>query len=220
MSKPKSNPSLLAAYICAVATIFSATVALLPKLTCEVPKPISTVDAQDANSWTPLYMAARDNKTATVEALLAQGADPNKADNHGWTPMFQAARLGNAQMVKDLLGKGAAVDVQSDMKETPLHLAAANGDLDTINAIAVDKSGNPIVNVNAEDAHGLRPLHYAARKGHAQAVKLLLALGAEDAKNDQGQTAMDLASNNEVKDALRDAQPHKGRGNPLRIKIF
>ncbi len=220
MSKPKTNPSLLAAYIGAVATLFSATVALLPKLGCDGPKSVPAVNQKDANSWTPLFMAARDDKTAVVDALLAQGADPNQADNHGWTPLFQAARQGNARMVRDLVAKGAAVDIQSDMKETPLHLAAANGDLDTITAIATDNDGKAVVNVNAEDIHGLRPLHYAARKGHGQAVRLLLSLGAEDSKNDQGQTAMDLASNSEVKDALKQAQPHTGRGNPLKIKIF
>lgn len=220
MSKPKSNPSLVAAYIGAVATIFSATVALVPKMGCEGPKPVASVNQKDANNWTPLFMAARDNKASAVQALLAQGADPNQADSHGWTPIFQAARQGNAQMARDLIAKGAAVDIQSDMKETPLHLAAANGDLDTISAIATDKDGKAVVNVNAEDSHGLRPLHYAARKGQAQAVKLLLSLGAEDSKDDQGQTAMDLAANNDVKNALRQAQPHPSKGNPLKIKIF
>ncbi|MEA2552574.1 MAG: hypothetical protein QOJ65_750 [Fimbriimonadaceae bacterium] len=220
MSKSRKNPSLIAAYIGAAATLFSAAVAIMPKPSCERPKETSVmVDAKDPNNWTPLYRAARSNNETAVQRLLAQGADPNAADSHGWTPIFHAARFGNSEMTRALLSKGAAVDIQSDMKETPLHLAAANGDLDTIRALAVGKDGSPIVNVNVEDSHADRPLHYAARKGRAEAVKLLIGLGAEDSKDDQGHTAMDLASNNDVKDELRKILPKKGRGNPLKIRL-
>lgn len=219
MSKSKPNHTLITAYIGAVAALVSASVAVIPKLSCEAPKPASAVDQKDANSWTPLFRAAAADKTASVEALLAQNADPNQPNNHGWTPIFEAAKNGNAQMVRDLVAKGAAVDIAGDMKETPLHMAAQNGDVDTIKAVALDKAGTTVVNVNAEDAHGQRPLHYAAKKGHVDAVNLLLELGAEDAKDDQGQTALDVAANGQVKDALRKALPQKGHGNPFKIRI-
>ena len=220
MGKPKIHPNVWAAYVTAAATIFAASVAVLPKLGCKGSTASSIVDQRDPNNWTPLYRAARDNNEATVKQLLAQGADPNVADNHGWTPIFQAARCGNAEMVRDLMAKGAAIDLQSDLKETPLHMAAESGSADTIRAIALDKNGNPTVNVNAEDAHGQRPLHYAAKAGDEDAVKLLLDMGAEDSKDDDGHLAVDLAANDKVRDLIKNAQPKQpGRGNPFKIKL-
>jgi ankyrin repeat protein len=221
MGKPRIHPNVWAAYVTAAATIVTASFALIPKMGC---KPASTempaiVDLKDPNNWTPLYRAARDNNESGVVRLLAQGADPNTPDNHGWTPLFQAARRGNAQMIRDLMGKGAAIDVQSDLKETPLHLAASSGDVETIKAVALDKSGNPMVNVNAEDVHGQRPLHYAAKAGNPDAVKELLDIGAEDSKDDEGRLAQDVAKNGKCRDLIKDALPKRGRGNPLRLRL-
>jgi ankyrin repeat protein len=221
MAKPKIHPNVWAAYVTALATIFAASMAVLPKLSCNAPKesPPVVVDQKDANNWTPLYRAARDGNTSGVQRLLDQGADPNTADNHGMTPLYQAARRGNAQMATILMAKGAAVDLQTDLKETPLHMAAQSGDVDTIKAIALDKNGNTMVNVNAEDIHGQRPLHYAAKSGNADAVKLLLDLGAEDSKDEDGHLAVDLAKDSKCRDLIKDALPKQGHGNPFKIRI-
>ena len=115
--------------------------------------------------------------------------------------------------------KGAAVELQSDMKETPLNLAASSGSADAIKAVALDKSGNQMVNVNAEDVHGQRPIHYAARTGSEEAVQALLDRGAEDSKDDEGRTAEDMAKTGKVRSMIHDALPKKGRGNPLKIRL-
>jgi ankyrin repeat protein len=221
MAKAKIHPNVWAAYVTALATVTAASLAVFPKLSCGAPetKANALVDQKDPNNWTPLYRAARDNNTSGVSRLLSQGADPNTADNHGWTPIFQAARRGNPQMVRDLMAKGAAIDVASDLKETPLHLAAASGDVDTVRAVATDRSGNTIVNVNAEDVHGKRPLHFAAKAGREEVVKLLLYLGAEDSKDEDGHLAQDLAANGKCRDLIKDSLPKKGRGNPFKIKL-
>jgi len=224
MGKPKIHPNVWAAYVTAAATIFAAVLAVSPRLGCEgtsgSQSPAVVVDKKDPNNWTPLYRAARDNNTTGVVRLLAQGADPNAADNHGWTPIFLAARCGNPLMIHALMDKGAAVDVQSDLKETPLHMAAESGNADAIRAVALDKSGNKMVNVNAEDAHGQRTLHYAARSGSEAAVQTLLDLGAEDAKDDEGHTAQDIAKTDKVRNLIKDSLPKQpGRGNPFKIRI-
>ena len=47
---------------------------------------------------------------------------------------------------------------------------------------------------NARDRRGVRPLHYAARAGHAEAVERLLAADAEaDVEDNDGHTAMHKA---------------------------
>jgi ankyrin repeat protein len=222
MSKPKIHPNVWAAYVTAGATVVAAAVAFIPKNSpdrAEPSKPQALVDQRDPNNWTPLYRAARDNNESAVERLLDQGADPAAADNHGITPIFLAATRGNAKMVRILIGKGAAIDVANDLKQTPLHMAAQGGDIDTIKALAVDRNGNPTMNVNAEDIHGQRPLHYASKAGKVEAVKLLLDLGAEDSKDDEGHSAYELAASNQVRDAIKDAQPKLGHGNRFKIKL-
>ena len=51
--------------------------------------------------------------------------------------------------------------------------------------------------INAVDATGATPLHFAARKGHESTVKLLLELSADAAVLDnQGKSAADTAAEN------------------------
>lgn len=62
-------------------------------------------------------------------------------------------------------------------------------------------------NVNATDRWGFTPLHEAAQKGRTQLCALLLAHGANPTMiNYEGQTALDLATAEDVKCLLMDAQ--------------
>jgi hypothetical protein len=73
----------------------------------------------------PLIEAVKAGNLATVEALLASGADIHQQDEQGWTPLNWAAGKGEAAMVTLLLRHGANVlQVGRDLR-TPYMIALA-----------------------------------------------------------------------------------------------
>ena len=60
------------------------------------------------------------------------------------------------------------------------------------------------VDVNKKDKDGWTPLHYAANRGHVDVVKILLKNKADKTlKTNDGGTALDWASNEEIKQLLQ-----------------
>ncbi|KAI7694650.1 hypothetical protein SSS_01534, partial [Sarcoptes scabiei] len=118
------------------------------------------------------------------------------------TPLHLAAGYNNFDVAEFLLEKGADVNAPDKGGLIPLHNAASYGHLD-IAALLIKHQ----TNVNATDRWGFTPLHEAAQKGRTQLCALLLAHGADPTmKNYESQTALDLASADDVKCLLMDAQ--------------
>jgi len=73
------------------------------------------------------------------------------------------------------------------------------------------------MNVNAMTLSGWTPLHYAARRGYTNVVKLLLAKSADvSAKDKNGRTALDYArtaGHADVVELLRGANIHAEKRN-------
>ena len=108
--------------------------------------------------WNP------DAQTATIECLLAAGADPNAADRSGVTPLHRAVRTRSAAAVRSLLDAGAPVRQRNGRGSTPLHLA--------VQTTGRSSSGS------AE-----------ARQQQAEIVQLLIAHGARATdRSSQGKT--------------------------------
>lgn len=61
----------------------------------------------DATGSTALHLAAREDNSRTVSALLEKGADPNATDDHGMTPLHVAAKEGACDTAMVLLVAGA-----------------------------------------------------------------------------------------------------------------
>lgn len=95
----------------------------------------------------PLHVAAREGRTETVDALLADGADPNAKANPGVT---------------------GVPNLKADMGDTPLHVAAGKGRAAVVTALLVAAADR-----NAKDIKGRTPLHVAAESGHTRAAALL-----------------------------------------------
>jgi ankyrin repeat protein len=74
----------------------------------------------DRAGRTELHYAARDNDSAAMRRLLAQGSNPSAADDEGWTPLHFAAHENAAEATRLLLEAGATVDVRDAHGNTPL----------------------------------------------------------------------------------------------------
>jgi len=130
------------------------------------------VDAQDAQGCTALLRAAGGGHRATVDLLIARGADPQHAANTGATPLSAAVSMRQGDIVDALLSAGAQLEHRLPGGVTVLMLSAALG-LPDITARLLNAGAS----VQAGDAQGLTPLHCAALYGFtAREQPRLLAL--------------------------------------------
>jgi ankyrin repeat protein len=75
------------------------------------------------NGWTPLLHAVHKAQAGTAAALLAAGADANRAGDGGTTPLMMAAGYGNRALVALLLQHGAKPSATDRHGETALDYA-------------------------------------------------------------------------------------------------
>ena len=161
-----------------------------------------------------LEAAKRGELARLVRLLTPDNVNCRDAQGRNSTPLHLAAGYNNFEVAQYLLeglsqpanGKSGCgkADVNAPDKGglIPLHNAASYGHLD-IAALLIKHD----TNVNATDRWGFTPLHEAAQKGRTQLCALLLAHGADPTlKNHEGQTALDLASAEDVQCLLLDAQ--------------
>lgn len=153
---------------------------------------------------TALLAATRDSYSGRIDAvmtLLANGADPNLADDGGNTPLHLAALTRDAGVAQSLLDAGAQLDAINREDMTPLGLAC-----EAANWVVVEF----LVKHGARsDVEGATPalLFAAAVDGDdPRGVKLLLKAKARvNARGPQGRSALmvaALADNAEIADAL------------------
>jgi len=64
----------------------------------------------DAYGRIPLHYASAAGDVPTVHRLLAEGADPNAADDNGMTPLHFATQESRLEVALILLDAGASVD--------------------------------------------------------------------------------------------------------------
>jgi len=137
-----------------------------------------------------LHEAARLGDLATVERLLAAGADPN-----GWpdssSPLMFAAEAGHAAVVALLLAHGAEVERRDHNGERALLRAAQQGQAETLRLL-LEAGAAPD---SSDDPYGGSPLIEASRHGHVAAARLLLEAGADPRwQSDSGWTPLYAAT--------------------------
>lgn len=126
------------------------------------------VHARDADGWTPLFWAARDNDLAMIEKLLELGADIHAEDVYGSTALFYAIYHERRKAAKLLILKGADVNAKSDEGETPL-MAAASENNGALILLLLTLGADP----TATDKAGKRAYDYFGRSATKEVRALL-----------------------------------------------
>ncbi len=188
--------------------------------TCYAPDP----NVANKDKYTPLHVAAERSSLEVVEYLVDKGADlnataivcfgsnPNLGDSvlglvtDYYTPLnFAASRCDGLNITMYLVQeKGVDIDVKS------LNLAAEGGHLETLQYLIGERADL----VNATDNYGDTPLH-AAVYGGLHVVQYLKENGADiDAKNNRGQTPLEVAlelNKSDIIHSLKNLQHHRGK---------
>ncbi len=140
---------------------------------------------------TVLIKAAQNGQTEVTQILLEVGALPNTAGFLGKTALFWTAERGHLGVAQALLEKNADPNIKDVSGRTPLMVAAGNGNAKLVEALIKNKA-----DVNAREGSelsapssmfgvsGATALIHAARAGHTDVVKLLLAAGGDATATD------------------------------------
>ena len=136
------------------------------------------VNVAQADGMTALHWAALNGDVKTLDAVLAAKPKVEPVTRLGsYTPLHLASSRGHAAAVTRLLAAGSRPGAVTDSGVQPLHLAAQAGDAASVNAL-LDRGAN----VNAKDTtHGRTALIFATSLGRTDAMKALLARGADPA---------------------------------------
>ncbi len=151
------------------------------------------VNQRDADGYIALHYAGRCGDLRVVRSLLAAGADVNARSKDGVTPLMASIDMafGKPDITLALLEAGSDVNAVDSQGHTALWIATTESSVDVMREL-LRRGANPNVRLVAG---GNTPLHMAAMNGLAERVELLLRFGANaTARNDRGQTPLDLAS--------------------------
>ena len=110
----------------------------------------------------------------TVRWLIEQGVEVNDCDRKGFTAVHKAAKKSNLHVLKLLKTSGANTHAQSkDGYNSIMSVLKGTGDCDTVRWLIEEG-----VDVNHSNRKGYTVVHYAAKKGNLDVLKLLKASGA------------------------------------------
>jgi ankyrin repeat protein len=174
---------------------------------------------RDCNGRTALHFAAQRGCPAPLFAvLMSAGADVNATNNQDDTPLLAAVAAGNLELVKLLVRAGANLAAKNKYGFTALMLAckenkeeaaallmlACKEEKEEAAALLTEATQNAAALDVQDTKYKRSALHYASSSGLESIVAKLLSLGADVALKDSWcKTALDVATNDEVKAALR-----------------
>ena len=121
---------------------------------------------------TQMFDAIRNGDTATVQALLKSGADPNQRHESGGTALMHAAGFSTVECMRILLDAGAEVNAAASNGATALMWST--GDSAKVRLLLDHGAA-----VNAKTKDATTALVTAARRGNTDSVRLLIAHGAD-----------------------------------------
>eukprot|EP00730_Choanoeca_flexa_P006526 TRINITY_DN12169_c2_g2_i5.p1 TRINITY_DN12169_c2_g2~~TRINITY_DN12169_c2_g2_i5.p1 ORF type:complete len:888 (+),score=255.09 TRINITY_DN12169_c2_g2_i5:75-2738(+) len=151
------------------------------------------IDDPGHDGQTMLHYAASGHNLATLELLLAKGADVEaRATSTGSTPLMMAARQGSDKIVEALLASKANINATANAKlykARPLYLAAQRGRASVIELLLKHQAY-----IDARLTTGATALFAAVESGRIDAVHALLKHKATvNFRDVLGQSALAIA---------------------------
>ena len=178
---------------------------------------LDTLGEADREGLVAILKSGDDDRTDTVRALLAGGANVDARAKDGFTPLHFAAGSGDVAAIRALLAGGANVDARAKDRSTPLHgavlWAALSGDIAAIRALLASGA-----DVSARKDGAATPLHGAALSGDVAAIRALLAGGADvNARGEDGFTPLHAAAMKKLILAALEADAKGSRDELLKM---
>lgn len=160
------------------------------------------INTANINGQTPSMLAYSNNTPEVVEFLIKNGADISLKDANGNTMAYYLLESFNAEKQENFVAKlkmlqeqGVKMNTAQADGNTLYHLAAKANDLELLKHLETFN-----IDINAKNNEGTTALHQAAMKAQDdQMLRYLIKMGADkEIITDFGETAYDLASENEV----------------------
>jgi len=181
------------------------------------------IDERDSDGYTPLALAAARNKIKVIKLLAARGADLEAEIPGGYTPLFVAIGEGKFAAAKTLMDAGANAKVAEGPQHFTLLMAVATQRPPERRIIQVTQGVGPVdiaqelvtrgADVNAVSTKGVTALMIAAARDNSALIGVLMRAGARaEMKSEEGQTALDIASQNGNDAAARTLQLFQSSG--------
>ncbi|KAJ3679152.1 hypothetical protein LUZ60_017163 [Juncus effusus] len=135
----------------------------------------------DELGYHALQWAALNNRTAAAQYIIEHGGDVNAVDHTGQTALHWSAVRGHIQVAELLLKEGAKIDAADLYGYQTTHVAAQYGQTQFLYHVVAKWNADP----DLPDNDGRSPLHWAAYKGFADCIRLLLFLDAYRSRQDK-----------------------------------
>ena len=157
------------------------------------------------SGYSALHFAAQASSETIVKTLLENGADPNLQARDGRAPLHIAAKLRFFEIAEELLTNGANIDLLDNEGLTPMIVSIIGGRdafiADTVRFL-LHNGADP----NRQDSNGSSALHHAVLANRIDTIPVLMEYGVSlDLKNNNGQTALDVAPYDIIREILREA---------------
>ncbi|CAO2815826.1 unnamed protein product [Amaranthus hypochondriacus] len=165
-----------------ITDVFTASVyGDLQKLRKFVEEDGASLSGPDSNGYYALQWASLNNFPHIVQYIIEHGGDVNATDLSQQTALHWAAVRGSIAVADLLLQNGARVEAADANGYRAVHVAAQYGQAAFLNHIISKYNAD----FDAPDNDGRSPLHWAAYKGFADTIRLLLFRDANQARQDK-----------------------------------
>ena len=132
----------------------------------EMPSGMYDKDKTTKDGFSPLSVAAANDRLSVVQCLLEHGADKEKAMNDSHYLLYLACHNGQLRVVQYLLEIGLDIDKALNIGHSPLTIAAANGHHEVVQFLLQQGA-----DVNKADNRGRLPLDIAANETIKQLIR-------------------------------------------------